>query len=129
MSEQLWVVVASSGKYSDRSTWCVAIYGDEESAKLHVERATQYAKLLTQLMDDWYKCDKWDELDPVRNRIFGIIAGNPLDPRVLDGGSVVSEIPWVVHGGLRYWYESVALREVVPALPEHLPQATEARRE
>lgn len=38
MGEKIYVVVASSGEYSDRAEWVVCAYRDEADAKLHVAR-------------------------------------------------------------------------------------------
>ena len=43
MAEKIYVVMGTTGEYSDRTEWTIAAYSDEEEAKKHVELATERA--------------------------------------------------------------------------------------
>ena len=64
----VYVVVGSSGEYSDRTEWGVVAFISEDAAKDHVEKATKRAKELEATRPtDWTKqADhfKSNEFDP-----------------------------------------------------------------
>ncbi len=43
MAEKIYVVMGTTGEWSDRTEWTVAAYIDEEEAKKHVELASEKA--------------------------------------------------------------------------------------
>lgn len=43
MSQTIWVVMGSTGEYSDRSEWLVVAFPDEAQAKRHADAATERA--------------------------------------------------------------------------------------
>ena len=51
MAERIWIVMGSTGEYSDRNEWPVAAYREERLALTHVELATARAKELEQWTD------------------------------------------------------------------------------
>lgn len=51
----LYLVIGSSGEYSDRMEWPVALYETEETARAAAEGANRYACELSALRDAWYR--------------------------------------------------------------------------
>lgn len=49
MENKIYVVMGTTGEYSDRSEWPVIAYFDEEKAKQHVTLARQEAKRILHL--------------------------------------------------------------------------------
>jgi len=47
----IWFVIGSTGEYSDHSSWSVAAYTEEDTAKQHAELANLYVKDTKSL--DW----------------------------------------------------------------------------
>ncbi len=72
----IWIVMASTGEYSDRRMWLVCAYRDEQLAHRHADAAAIAAKALLERgrEDDDADAIRWDaaglraamgELDPV----------------------------------------------------------------
>lgn len=59
----IYVVMGTTGEYSDRSEWPVLAFVDEEAAKRHVENASRRAKELEATApEDWNKkSDHWKQ--------------------------------------------------------------------
>lgn len=98
----VYVVMGSTGEYSDRNEWGVAVYSDENLAKEHVQRATKVANEIKvhndRAREEWEK--KCQELGPEGER-FG---WGELPPGLRE---VISE--WdphlaIYYTGTRYWY-------------------------
>ena len=58
MSEKVYVVMGSTGEYSDRSEWPVVAFMDEEKAKQRVIDAERKAKELEVTRKDRYRIEK-----------------------------------------------------------------------
>lgn len=68
---QVFVIMATSGEYSDRREWTVCAYTDREAAKAHVEAAERRDREIRALEDERYdyplfggKRNEWDVRDP-----------------------------------------------------------------
>jgi hypothetical protein len=66
---KIYVVIGTTGEYSDRSEWLVSAYYSEDDAKQHVLRADEYAKTIMSSMAH----NSYDERMEARKN-------NPLDP-------------------------------------------------
>jgi len=55
MENKIYVVMGTTGEYSDRSEWLVIAYFDEEKAKQHVTLARQEAKRILHLAKHYNK--------------------------------------------------------------------------
>ena len=70
----IYVVMGSTGEYSDRTEWSVCYYTNEESAKEHVKAATRRAKeikfradeddIATCLLEDQTEAKYKNSMDP-----------------------------------------------------------------
>jgi hypothetical protein len=54
MAKQIYVVMGTTGEYSDRIEWPVHAYFDKEQAEEHVVRADRRAKEAQAVYDSWY---------------------------------------------------------------------------
>lgn len=64
---QVYVVIGSTGEYSDRDEWPVAAYLDEDSARQHVEHAEAWSNVLQDASSNpWYvgRGDRENPYDP-----------------------------------------------------------------
>jgi hypothetical protein len=93
--KNVYIVMGSTGEYSDRSEWPVVAYLNEEHAKEHVEKATAYAKEFEVFAQrDEFRHNTWD-----KRRELTV---SPFDPRFS-----------MDYTGTSYWYDEVPLlREV-----------------
>lgn len=68
MNESVYVVMGSTGEYSDRGEWPVVAYSVEDDAKAHVERAQARAREIFQKWHGrawhWSKEEDPNEHDP-----------------------------------------------------------------
>ena len=98
---KVYVVFGTSGEYSDRNTWKIAAYFDEELAKQHVLLAEERARVIYSLLNAHFKlantegraltpeeCKKSEELS----------RSNPFDPEDQD---------WLDRNS--YYYENVEI--------------------
>lgn len=90
----IYIVFGKTGEYSDRSEWLVAAYTEEADAKLHVEKATEYANA-------WHAFSKSDEFMDLEwvDRQDREKAANPMD-------SAFS----CDYTGTQYWYSPIELQ-------------------
>lgn len=57
----IYIVCASSGMYSDRSEWLVAVYADEASANEHAAKAREYDEDAQRKLRGYLDDDEADE--------------------------------------------------------------------
>ncbi len=63
--DTVYVVMGTTGQWSDRAEWPVIAYTDEADAKAHVLRASQRARELFVQYERWYNIPKGaNEHDP-----------------------------------------------------------------
>jgi len=64
--EKIYIVKGTTGEYSDRRSWLVAAYKNEEEAKKHVEKASErHRELNTKYKGVSYQIsDEANEYDP-----------------------------------------------------------------
>lgn len=74
MKEHIYVVMGTTGEYSDRIEWPVAAYDNARSAQAHVTQANEFARLIQLRIDD--------EDDPLERYDYesGGHPSHPLDP-------------------------------------------------
>ena len=64
MVDKIYVVMGTTGKYSDRTEWLVAAYSNEKEAQKHIELATEKAnEEFEKYRKDVYKYDPKNEYD------------------------------------------------------------------
>jgi hypothetical protein len=86
-----FVVMGTTGEYSDRDEWPVCGYSNEENAKQHVKEATRVAK----------------HIESTRENRYSIPHGsNPYDPNMC-----------MDYTGTDYFYHEVELRDGFERLP------------
>lgn len=44
LAQRVYLVMGSTGEYSDRTEWCVAVYTNREQAELHAKLAYEHLK-------------------------------------------------------------------------------------
>ena len=101
---KVYVVVGSTGEYSDRTEWIVCAYADEALARAHVKAAEREAKRI-EATNSRYNHEPDDQA------------------KAWDAGMVVD------YTGTLYWVSEVELRIALPS--EHTidaPNVGEARR-
>jgi hypothetical protein len=54
-NKELYLLMGSSGSYSDRYDWPVAVYKTKEDAEAAALRATEYSKKRKVILDDWHE--------------------------------------------------------------------------
>lgn len=60
--KEIFVVIGSTGEYSDRSEWCVAAVETEDAAKRYVAALDVQYQSIPQHMRD----DRWDHEDEIK---------------------------------------------------------------
>lgn len=100
---KVYVVVGTTGEYSDRIEWQVCAYRDEEQAKAHVQGAEGYVRANYQT----------GRPRLIGGMVYEVPDGdeNPWDPELPTyAGSVYT--------GVSYSYSAVELRNTVPSVVE-----------
>jgi len=55
----IYVVMRTTGEYSDRTEWPVMAYRDEKAAQAHVEKATEVADVLMSKFPGYGNDERW----------------------------------------------------------------------
>ena len=105
--DRAYTVMASTGEYSDRNEWTVAVYLNKDEAERHVELAQAHAREHGCGYDDRCSYEDRDELSEVLEEggielraLYGVRPGYRLS---------------VDYTGIRFWCEEVPIREAAPS--------------
>lgn len=90
----IFVVMGTTGEYSDRNEWPVVAYTDEQQAKIHIDAASEYARTLKIERDK--SDDQWTF----------VLRPAPLDPTIEMN---------VYSDGTTYYYMTIELFDTVDA--------------
>src|ERR1700720_565927 len=103
-----YLLMGSSGEYSDRSEWPVALYENEADAQKAAERATIHARENEVHRDHWLKTiyDPWyQRTQPIFGPNAPVYPDTPIEPE----WPVNADDPERGYGDT-YWVEAVPLR-------------------
>ena len=101
----VWIVMGTTGEYSDRSEWPICVYTNKQAAEDHVEQATQLAHEYGVGYDD--TCD-YDVRRKLCDEIKESNDESAIKLRRLwgSGGNYFS----IDYTGLRFWCEEVPIQ-------------------
>ena len=100
----VFVVIGSTGEYSDRTEWVVCAYKDEELAKQHVVLAKQRAQEIRVTRNDLVFPYHRESKAP-----YVYFGGKPEEP-----ASRYDLFIRVDYTGTDYWYTTTEIRESLP---------------
>ena len=108
MASRGWIVHGTTGEYSDRKVWAIAVYRRAVSAQEHVENATAVAHAHKV---GYSETAGWEERDAFVEKMRVSI-----ELRALMVGKLEIEDYFTIdYNGMRFWLEEVEIREAAPS--------------